>query len=192
MRRFLTVVAVGLCLAAQPVLAATPAPSPAPVSAAVPLLPNAPPPTLEYAFSVQATLAPPVEAGNLDGGRRRFIQVTGGAAYGPMLSGTVLGGGGDWQTIRPGGLTDVEAHYFIKAADGTVIEVTNVGVRVASAEVTDKIARGEAVDPSAYYFRTTTRFGVVDGPLGWMRRAVFVARGIRKPDSVVIDFYVVR
>jgi hypothetical protein len=32
---------------------------------------------------------------------------------------------------------------------------------------------------------------VKDGPHGWMRRKVFVARGIRKPDSVVIDFYTV-
>jgi hypothetical protein len=29
------------------------------------------------------------------------------------------------------------------------------------------------------------------GPHEWLRRKVFVARGIRKPDSVVIDFYTV-
>jgi hypothetical protein len=46
-----------------------------------------------------------------------------------MLKGTVLPGGGDWQTIMPGGLTKVEARYFLKSADGTVIEITNPGVR---------------------------------------------------------------
>jgi hypothetical protein len=110
---------------------------------------------------------------------------------GPALTGTVLTGGGDWQVILPGGLTSIEARYFIKASDGTVIEVTNPGVRTAAPEVIEKLAKGEAVDPSAYYFRTTPRFVVKDGPHGWMRRKVFVARGIRKPDSVVIDFYTV-
>ena len=44
---------------------------------------------------------------------------------------------------------------------------------------------------SLYYFRTTPNFKVNGGPLDWMQRHAFVARGIRKPDSVVIDYYVV-
>jgi hypothetical protein len=68
-----------------------------------------------------------------------------------LLNATVLPGGGDWQSIEPGGLTRVEARYFLKAGDGTVIEITNPGVRMASDEVTGKLARGEPVDASAYY-----------------------------------------
>ena len=154
--------------------------------------PAAPPPTLDYAFTARITLAPPVELGAVEGGRRRFIGITGGTLEGPLLQGTVIPGGGDWQTIAAGGLTQVEARYFLKAADGTVIEITNPGVRVASAEVTDKLAKGEPVDPSAYYFRTTPRFVVADGPHDWMKRHAFVARGVRKPTEVLIDFYVVR
>jgi Protein of unknown function (DUF3237) len=154
--------------------------------------PVAPAPTLEYAFTATITLASPVEQGTVDGGRKRFIAITGGTVQGPMLHGSVLPGGGDWQTILAGGLTRVEAHYFLKADDGTVIEVTNPGVRTASAEVTDRLARSEAVDPSAYYFRTTPRFEVVAGKHDWLRRSVFVARGIRRPDRVEIDYYVVR
>lgn len=153
--------------------------------------PNAPAPTLTYAFSVTATLAPPVEQGEVDTGRKRFIPITGGTVSGPALSGEVLAGGGDWQVILPGGLTSIEARYFLKTADGTVIEVTNPGVRTASPDVIEKLAKGEPVDPAAYYFRTTPRFSVKPGPYEWLRRKVFVARGIRKPDSVVIDFYTV-
>ena len=120
-----------------------------------------------------------------------FIGIRGGEVYGPRLQGTVMAGGGDWQTIMPEGLTKVEARYFLKAADGTGIEVTNPGVRVASVEVVEKLARGEVVDPSLYYFRTTPNFKVNGGALDWMQRHAFVARGIRKPDSVVIDYYVV-
>jgi hypothetical protein len=154
--------------------------------------PAAPPPTLEYAFTARVSVAPPVETGKVEGAQRRFIAITGGTVSGPLLTATVLPGGGDWQSIEPGGLTRVEARYFLKAEDGTVIEITNPGVRVASDEVTGKLARGEPVDASAYYFRTTPRFVVADGPHDWLRRHAFVARGVRLPDRVLIDFYVVR
>lgn len=153
--------------------------------------PSAPAPTLTYAFSIRATLAPPVEQGEVDGGRQRFIAITGGTVSGPLLQGEVMAGGGDWQTIRPGGLTIVEARYFLKAADGTVIGVTNPGLRTATAEVVERLAKGEDVDPSLYYFRTTPSFAVTAGPHEWLHRKVFVARGIRKPDHVVIDYYIV-
>jgi hypothetical protein len=34
-------------------------------------------------------------------------------------------------------------------------------------------------------------FTVADGPHEWLRRTVFVGRGIRRPDHVVIDVYAV-
>jgi len=146
-------------------------------------------PALEYAFTAHIELAAPLEQGTVDGARKRFIAITGGTVTGPALRGTLLAGGGDWQTILPGGLTRLDAHYFIKSDDGTVIEVTNPGIRVASAEVTERLARGEAVDPAQYYFRTTPSFKVAGEKFGWLQRSVFVARGVRKPASVEIDFY---
>ncbi|MCW1988383.1 UNVERIFIED_ORG: hypothetical protein M2348_004168 [Sphingomonas sp. R1F5B] len=154
--------------------------------------PAAPAPTLEYAFTAKVTLAPAVEQGEIGGGRRRFIAITGGSVDGPLFHGRVLPGGGDWQTILPDGLTQVDARYFLQAADGTVVDVNNPGVRVASTAVTERIARGEDVPSDAYYFRTTPRLAARAGPFAWMNRSVFVARGIRKPDHVEIDFYVVR
>lgn len=152
----------------------------------------APSPTLEYAFTARVTVDPPMELGVVEGGQRRFIPITGGVAEGPLLKATILPGGGDWQTIEPGGLTRVEARYFLQAEDGAVIEITNPGVRVASEEITGQLARGELVDPDAYYFRTTPRFAVAPGPHDWLRRHAFVARGVRLPDQVLVDFYVVR
>jgi hypothetical protein len=154
--------------------------------------PTAAMPGLEYAFTATVQVAPPVEMGVADGGRKRFIAITGGKVEGPMLAGEVLAGGGDWQVIEAGGLTRVEARYFIKATDGTVIEVANPGVRVASPEVIERLARGEEVDPAAYYFRTSPHFVVTAGKYDWLRRHTFVARGVRKPDRVLIDFYLVR
>jgi hypothetical protein len=154
---------------------------------------QAPPsPTLDYAFTARVTVDPPVELGVVEGGQRRFIPITGGVVDGPLLSATILPLGGDWQTIEPGGLTRVEARYFLRTADRTTIEITNPGVRTASEAITQDLARGVPVAPDAYYFRTTPRFAVAAGPHDWLGRHVFVARGVRRPDLVLVDFYVVR
>lgn len=146
-------------------------------------------PSLEWVFSVKATLAPPVEKGMIDGLRKRFIAITGGEVSGPKLVGTVLPGGGDWQSIHSDGITELDARYALKASDGTVIGVTNPGIRTASPDIIKRISAGEDVDPSLYYFRTTPSFDVAPGSHDWLRRSVFVARGIRKPDHVLIEFF---
>lgn len=150
-----------------------------------------PAPGLHYAFSIYVTLDPPIEQGNVDGRRKRFVPISGGTVKGPRLQGTVLAGGGDWQTIGADGLTIVDTRYTLKASDGTVIDIVNPGVRVASPDVTARLARGEPVAPDAYYFRTAPRFSVADGPHDWLRKTVFVGRGIRNPDNVQIDVFTV-
>jgi hypothetical protein len=150
-----------------------------------------PAPQLTLAFSIRIEVAAPVEVGTVPEGRRRFIPITGGRIIGPRLSGVVLPGGGDWQTIGPGGVTRIEARYFLRTDDGTVIEITNPGVRVASAEVTEALARGERVAPDAYYFRTQPSFIVAGDTHSWLRRSLFVGRGIRHPDHVILDVYIV-
>lgn len=152
---------------------------------------SAPAPTLTYAFSARVEVAAPIEQSEIDGGRKRFIPITGGKVTGPRMTGEVLPGGGDWQTIFPGGVTRVEARYFLKAADGAVIGIHNLGVRVASAEVTEELARGKKVDPAAYYFRATPVFDPPPGDHAWLRTKTFVGRGVRMPDHVTIDFYIV-
>ncbi len=151
--------------------------------------PSAPEPALTYAFSMKATLAAPLEQGEIDGKRKRFIAITGGSVDGPKLQAEVLAGGGDWQAIGPDGRTEIYARYSLKAKDGTIISVINPGVRTGPKDVIARLAKGEEVDPSLYYFRTTPSFDVAAGPYEWLRSKVFVARGIRKPDHVVIDFY---
>lgn len=153
--------------------------------------PSAPTPKLSYVFSIRAELLAPVEQGTIDGRRVRFIPISGGTVYGPRLSGSVLAGGGDWQSISADGLTEVNARYALKASDGTVIDIVNSGVRTASKDVIDRLSKGEDVDPSLYYFRTSPRFTVAAGSHEWLRRSMFVARGIRKPNHVVVDFYVI-
>ncbi len=146
-------------------------------------------PKLTLAFEARITLAPPIEQGTVDGKRKRFIPITGGVVKGSKLNGVILPGGGDWQSIHPDGLTEIYARYSMKADDGTVIGITNPGVRVASSDIAARLAAGEDVDGSLYYFRTTPVFEVQGGPHAWLRRKVFVVRGIRKPDHVLIEVF---
>jgi hypothetical protein len=157
----------------------------------LPAIPAAPAPQLTHVFSLRGELAPPLEYGQIEGLRKRFIPVTGGTVSGPRLQGRVLPGGGDWQSIGADGLSHVHARYSIQADDGTVIGVTNAGVRTASAAVMEKLVAGIEVGPDEYYFRTSPAFEVAAGPHEWLRRHLFVARGIRKPDHVIVDFYLV-
>jgi hypothetical protein len=158
-------------------------------AAATAALPAPPAPGLHYAFSIAVTLAPPIEQGNVDGRRKRFVPITGGTVSGPKLHGIVLAGGGDWQTIGADGLTIVDTRYTLKTDDGTVIDIVNPGVRMASPDVTARMAHGEQVGADAYYFRTAPRFSVAEGKYDWLRRTMFVGRGIRDPDTVQIDVF---
>jgi hypothetical protein len=149
------------------------------------------PPELIPAFTAHVEIGPPVDLGMIEGGRRRFIPILGGRVEGPRLTAAILPAGGDWQTILPQGITRVEARYFLEAEDGTAIELHNPGLRVASEDVTERITRGEPVDAGEYYFRTTPRFTVAPGRHEWLAATVFVARGTRLPDKVVVEFFAV-
>ena len=90
----------------------------------------------------------------------------------------------------PDGVLEVEAKYTLKAEDGTLIMVDNRGLRHGPAAVLDRIAKGEAVDPKDYYFRTTAQFEApADSKYAWTNRAVFVGVAQRKADAAVIRFY---
>lgn len=152
---------------------------------------DAPAPRLTLAFTLKVTVGPPQEQGTVDGKRMRFVPITGGTIEGPRLHGVVLAGGGDWQALHTDGLTEVNTRYALRSDDGTVIDIVNPGVRLASPDVSARLARGELVDPTSYYFRTTPRFTVADGRYAWLRRAVFVGYGIRRPSEVEIRVFTV-
>lgn len=147
------------------------------------------PPALDFVFDLDVKVAPAQELGEAGGGRRRVIPITGGTVKGPRMSGVVLAGGADWQTIRADGTTLLQARYTIQAADGQVIGVINTGVRRASPEVVKRMTAGEIVDPSLYYFRASPVFEVGPGPHQWLTENLFVSVGERLPDLVRLKVY---
>jgi hypothetical protein len=145
-------------------------------------------PRLSLAFELQAEIGPAVEFGQTGGGLRRMVPILGGRVSG-RLQAEVIGGGADWQTIRPSGVTDLWARYALHASDGAAIVVTNTGVRRASAEVSQRLKDGQPVDPSEYYFRSSPAFETGSEAHRWLTEAMFVGVGERWPDRVRLKVY---
>ncbi|CAN5222094.1 hypothetical protein BH10PSE3_BH10PSE3_06910 [soil metagenome] len=66
-------------------------------------------PAMTHVFDLDIEVAPAQELGEVGGGRRPVIPITGGGLNGPGIKGAVLPGGADWQTIRPDGVTLLQA-----------------------------------------------------------------------------------
>ena len=143
-------------------------------------------PRLEYFCTLNVKLEPPLVVGETAHGIRRIIPIVGGTVEGPSIKGEILKGGADWQVVRKDGVSELEAHYQFKTDDGVIIYIKNVGVRVASPEVTLKISRGEQVDASQYYFRAVPKFEAPIGKYAWVNDSIFICTGERLKDSVLI------
>ncbi len=115
----------------------------------------------EPIFTIHADLSPIVNLGRTPYGERRIIDITGGSVRGARLQGRILPGGADWQIVRSDGAADIQARYTIETDSGARILVTSDGLRHGPPAVLERLARGDIVDPSLYYFRTVMRFETV-------------------------------
>jgi len=147
---------------------------------------------LQPLFKAEIALAAPQELGDTPQGRRRIIGITGGRFSGERLSGRVLPGGADWQVIRADGVADLDARYTLETNDGALIYVRNRGYRHGPPEILKRLNEGQAVDPTAYYMRTTPRFETGDARYAWLNRIVCVASGARRAAAVELEVFEVK
>lgn len=146
-------------------------------------------PALEFAFRIEAMIDPALVGGAGRNGVRRITPITGGTVSGPSLNGTVISGGADFEIVRADGNSIVEAHYALRAEDGTVIYILNKGIMTASPEAWVRINANEPIAPEEYYFRCTPVFDAPEGPYVWLSDNIFVASCAFTSDRVVIDVY---
>lgn len=121
----------------------------------------------QFVFEARVNIAAAVTIGQSSYGLRRLIPITGGSFSGPRISGEVVPGGADYQTVRPDGVTAVEARYTLRAGDGALIYIANRGILVRGP------AQADAPAPISYV-RTVPEFEAPIGPHDWLNRAVFV------------------
>src|SRR4029077_17601664 len=91
--------------------------------------------------------------GTTPGAYRRIGVVPGGSFEGKRLSGEVLDGGSDWQTVRNDGATTLDVRLVLKTEYRALIGMTYRGVRHGPPDVVERIEKGETVEPTSYYFR---------------------------------------
>ena len=147
---------------------------------------------LQPLMHVKVTLEPIRDLGDTPLGRRRIIGITGGSFAGPRLSGRILPGGADWQVIRSDRVAYLDARYTLETSDGALIYVRNKGYRHGPKEVIERMARGEEVDPSLYYMRTTPWFETSAAQYAWLNRIICVGTGARRAAAVELDFFEVK
>src|SRR6476469_8056302 len=143
----------------------------------------------KYVFSLVIQVGAPIVAGDIGWGTRRVIPVLGGEVRGPDMRGIILPSGADFQIIRPNGFTELEAKYAFQMDDGAIVYIENIGVRFGPREALDRIARGEAVDPSLIYFRSAPRFETGSENYRWLMEHLFIGSGARHPDRVELDVH---
>jgi hypothetical protein len=149
-----------------------------------------PQPKLEFVAEARVSVDKMLIVGDSSHGLRRIVPILGGTVEGPRFRGRVVPGGADWQFVRPDGVLELEAKYTLESHDGVLIMVTNTGLRHGPGDVLERIARGEDVDPSEYYFRTTPKFEApVGSPYEWMNKSVFVCGCAREASTAVVGFY---
>ncbi|MEZ0538098.1 DUF3237 domain-containing protein [Fibrella arboris] len=146
-------------------------------------------PKLEFVCELTVAIAPALTVGETPHGTRRIIPITGGTFSGPNMRGTIINGGADWQVVRKDGTTELNALYTLRTDDSTLIYVNNKGIRVATPDVAARIARGEQVAASEYYFRAVPSFETPPGKYDWLTKTLFVAKGIRNAGGVIIQVW---
>ncbi len=115
--------------------------------------------------------------------------VPGGSFEGERLSGDVLEGGSDWQTVRTDGATTLIVRLVLKTTDDALIGMTYQGVRHGPPEVVARIEKGEAVDPASYYFRINPLFETAAAQHDWINRVVAVGIGHRRADGPIYSIF---
>jgi Protein of unknown function (DUF3237) len=151
-----------------------------------------PEPRLTLIYRLEATLAAPLDLGNVAQGLRRIVAQTGGTFTGPELNGKLLpGASADWQIVLPDGTALGDIRYTLQTDAGELLYVQSRGVRHGSAEVLARLARGEDVDASEYTFRTSTQIETAAPRLDWLNRGVFISVGGRQARGVIYETYLV-
>ncbi len=111
--------------------------------------------------------------------QRRVGVVSGGSFVGDRLSGTVLDGGNDWQTLSGDGAVALDVRLLLRAGDGALIAITYRGLRHGPAGIVARIERGEVVDPATHYFRIVPFFETASARYSWLNRIIGIGIGWR-------------
>lgn len=144
----------------------------------------------EYLFTIKIDVEIPLQMlGKTPYGERRIAKILGGSFAGDRLKGTVLPGGGDWLLHRADDVTQLDVRLTLQTDDAALIYMTYRGMRHGPAAVIDRLNRGEAVDPSEYYFRIAPLFETSADKYQWINKLIAVGSGRRLPQGPIYEIF---
>ncbi len=139
----------------------------------------------QYLFDMHVVVADAVPIGETHSGRRHVVSVREGTFTGPELRGRVLSAsGGDWLVSRVDDVMQLDARLVLETDDHAKILMRYTGLRHGATDVMARLAAGQTVDPSEYYFRTTPYFETSSTKYSWLNRIVSIGVGKRSPNAV--------
>ena len=133
-----------------------------------------------HIFKIVLTVPSIVDLGKTPVGGRKIAYVSGGTFEGDRIRGTVKSiTGGDWLLMRPDGVLTLDVRLILETDDQQLVYMSYRGLRHGPKEVMDRLNKGEPVDPSEYYFRSTPVFETASEKYSWLNRIICVASGNR-------------
>jgi hypothetical protein len=143
-----------------------------------------------HLFNIALDVGTMSDLGKTPYGGRRIATVAGGKFTGKELSGTVVPTpAGDWLLMRSDNVLMLDVRLTLKTSDDHLIYMTYRGMRHGPQWVMDRVNKGEKVDPSEYYFRTTPYFETASDKYSWLNRIVCIATGRREPTGPIYDVF---
>ena len=73
----------------------------------------------------------------------------------------------------------LDVRLTLRTDDGALVYMTYTGYRHATADVAERLARGEEVAPSEMYYRIAPTFETADPRYDWMNRMLCIGVGER-------------
>ena len=140
-------------------------------------------------FAMRLDVRPLVAVGATPGANRRIGLVPGGTFEGERVSGIVLDGGNDWQSVRADGSVRLDVRLILKTYDGALITMTYGGLRHGPADVIRRMEGGEAVDASSYYFRINPVFETADPRYDFLNGVLALGVGHRQAGGPVYSVF---
>jgi hypothetical protein len=140
-------------------------------------------------FQLQERVPPLYVVGQTPNTFRRIGVILGGSFDGERLSGEVIGGGNDWQSVRSDNCVKLDVRLMLKTTDGSLIAMSYHVLRHGPREVMEALDRGETVDPARYYFRLSGLFETGVERYDWINRVIAIGIGDRRADGPVYSIF---
>jgi hypothetical protein len=140
-------------------------------------------------FQLREQVPPLYVVGQTPNAFRRIGVITGGSFVGERLSGEVISGGNDWQSVRSDSCTKLDVRLLLKTRDDALIVMTYQVLRHGLPTVMPALDRGETVDPVSYYFRLSGLFETSAPQYDWLNRIIAIGIGDRHADGPVYNIF---